>query len=168
MQYHRTLRVYDEHVLTPALKYGVTALLRYIAPSYDTPSRNDMSLTWRILVSRKVNAVEEHVEPVNVNGDTVPLVYTATVSDRKLVATLFGKLVSLYPSPLHGVLLDYVRFSGYDSVNEWVTEFCSTLSTIAKLRTSWLCKHYGKKLPHGKAKRDYVYLYVFKVYRVWL
>jgi len=64
-----------------------------------------------------------------------------------------------YRDPTYLVLLDFVRYSSYKSVEEWVDDFCSKIANNQYYSITYLCKSYGKRRPHRNRKR-HVFLFV--------
>jgi len=64
-----------------------------------------------------------------------------------------------YRDPTYLVLLDFVRYSSYKSVEEWVDDFCSKIANNQYYSIFYLCKSYGKRRPHRNRKR-HVFLFV--------
>jgi hypothetical protein len=64
-----------------------------------------------------------------------------------------------YKDPTYLVLLDFVRYSSYKSVKEWVDDFCDKISNKQYFSITYLCKSYGKRRPHRNRKR-HVFLFV--------
>ena len=109
----------------------------------------------RVMISRLVTVMEHRIE------DGVE--YIVEDDKQDYVAEIYGILTDIIPSPHRIDLAQYVRYSGYDTVDEWINTFCKSLSKRALKKTAWLCLHHARYSPHGKARQHYVYLYAVSV-----
>ncbi|AZI75877.1 hypothetical protein SBFV3_gp42 [Sulfolobales Beppu filamentous virus 3] len=155
MQFHRTIRVYDERVIKPALEHHKIVFLRYTERQ---ENRNYVMYNVRVMVSRLVTVIEHHIE----DG----IEYITEDDKQDYITEIYGILTDIIPSPHRIDLAQYIRYSGYDTVDEWIDTFCKSLSKRALKKTAWLCLHHARYSPHGKAKQHYVYLYVVNNARV--
>ena len=95
------------------------------------------------------------VDYINVDG--IELIgktqYVYHMAKRNVV------IYKAYKDPTYLVLLDFVRYTSYKSVEEWVDDFCNKISNMQYFRTFYLCRSYGKRRPH-RDKKSHVFLFV--------
>jgi len=64
-----------------------------------------------------------------------------------------------YKDPTYLVLLDFVKYTSYESVEKWVDDYCSKIPNNHYFSITYLCKSYGKRKPHKDRKR-HVFLFI--------
>lgn len=121
-------------------------------------------------------------EYIKVGTPTRIIVYTTATfidydieSDRYVVtngvinyANIVGVVKEVIPTPLRDDLESHLKYTAYNTVEEWVYATCKHFGTRAKRRTAWLCKYYGRRKPAPRYKTDVVFLYTFEIENVKL
>ena len=89
----------------------------------------------RLIVTQRFDYVAE--------GEDQGIPYTAEGVQAVNYGEIYGVTDIVYPSPPKYVLIDNVKYSGYDSVDEWIDDFCHRLPHFVFTTQSWLCLHHG-------------------------
>jgi hypothetical protein len=76
-------------------------------------------------------------------------------------------ILRIFANPTYHVLTDYVKYTPYDNVYEWVNDFCSKISYHHFKSITYMCIHYGKRKPHKHRKR-HLFLFLAEKYIPWM
>ncbi|CAH69433.1 hypothetical protein [Deltalipothrixvirus pozzuoliense] len=145
--------------MTPAVQNSYIAFL--ISSNHHDPNlflllQNHASI--RVMVRRRDIAL------TTVNEDDVEYEYEHLHST--LLSQIFGIADAVYPNPSRHLLIDMLKYSGYDNVDDWISDFCSSLPRNVARRSSYLCLHHGHASKWHNNKNVLVYLVTVVVNKI--
>lgn len=148
MYYLTTSNVDLLHIID---NYERFAFFHYFLKRVPNWAYNPSSVMVRVDFFKKYNAIDEIVDgEMTLIGEKRYLYHFAK---RKII------IVKAFKNPTYLVLTDYVKYTQYNSVEEWVNDYCSKLPYHVFKSILYLCIHHGKRKPWRHRKRN-VFLFV--------
>ena len=154
-----TINIYTDKVLQPALQYNyISFLLPTINHSNELFLLLQRHAKIRIMVKRKVIAT------TTVYEDDVEYEYEQPT--QSVTATLYGITDFTIPNPTKTILNALTKYSGYETTDEWIGDFCKSLSRNTARKLSYLCLHYGNAKKWGNRKTTSAYVITVLVEKI--